>query len=107
MTEPVALADLKAHLRLDAGATGEDTNLTALLIAARRVCEHDANRSFATLEPDDLAMARQAILLVAGHWYENREAASIDGRGAAAEMPLSACWLLQALWQPSTPIEAT
>jgi uncharacterized phiE125 gp8 family phage protein len=39
MAEPVSLDDIKAHLRLDPGETGEDDYLQALIVAARRACE--------------------------------------------------------------------
>jgi uncharacterized phiE125 gp8 family phage protein len=45
MTEPVALEDLKVHLRLDASATDEDDYLNVMIVAARRACELRINRS--------------------------------------------------------------
>jgi hypothetical protein len=45
MTEPVALADIKTHLRLDPSATDEDAYLDAMILAARRACEARINRS--------------------------------------------------------------
>jgi hypothetical protein len=45
MTEPVELADIKTHLRLDPSSTDEDDYLEALIIAARRACEARINRS--------------------------------------------------------------
>ena len=45
MTEPVALSDIKTHLRLDQGATDEDSYLTILLTAARRACEGRIHRT--------------------------------------------------------------
>lgn len=45
MTEPVALADLKTHLRLDPSATDEDGYLAILGMAARRACEHRIHRA--------------------------------------------------------------
>ncbi|MDX5984692.1 head-tail connector protein [Sphingomonas echinoides] len=45
MTEPVALSDIKTHLRLDQGATDEDSYLTILLTAARRACEGRIHRA--------------------------------------------------------------
>ena len=57
MTEPVALPDLKMHLRLDSGATDEDNYLSSLIISARRACEKRLNLSVAggalTLTLDD------------------------------------------------------
>lgn len=45
MIEPVSLADIKAHLRLELGETGEDEYLNALITAARRACELRLNRA--------------------------------------------------------------
>lgn len=45
MTEPVALSDIKTHLRLGQGATDEDSYLTILLTAARRACEGRIHRA--------------------------------------------------------------
>ena len=45
MTEPVSLAMIKVHLRLDASDTGQDAYLSTLITAARRACEGQINRS--------------------------------------------------------------
>lgn len=44
-----------------------------------------------------LEMARQAIRLMVGHWYANREAVVTDGRGGMTEVPLAVTWLLKPL----------
>jgi uncharacterized phiE125 gp8 family phage protein len=199
MTEPVALADLKVHLRLSAGATSEDAYLTTMITAARRACELRINRSIVgsgqtltidkfpardaiwpndPLEPwapgdlyielpggtvssvtsisyldeagqaqtlstdayvtdlantparvaplvkwpavadrpgavsiayvispmssDDWTAIGQAMLLMIGHWYRNREAVSVDQRGVPTELPLSVSMLLEPLRQWAT-----
>lgn len=45
MSEPVSLADIKTHLRLDPSGTDEDVYLTSLIVAARRSCELKIGRA--------------------------------------------------------------
>lgn len=45
MAEPVSLAEIKEHLRIDADVTDEDVTLGAMLIGARVACEAETNRS--------------------------------------------------------------
>lgn len=49
-----------------------------------------------------LAMVTQAIRLIVGHWYANREAVNTDARNLA-ELPLAVSWLLKplTLWASS------
>lgn len=200
MTEPVTLADLKGHLRLDLGISDEDAMLTGMIVAARRACEYAINRSIVgasltqaldafpalpcavidgepvsavatswedlvieldggqvvavaisyidpdgqvqtvaptaftvdlsdqparlapvgawpvaaeqpgavriayTVSPlgaDDWQVVGQAMKLICGHWYVNRESV-VDVRGTAVELPQSATWLLQPLRQWAT-----
>jgi uncharacterized phiE125 gp8 family phage protein len=49
------------------------------------------------LGTDDTAVVVQAMLLMMGHWYKNREATQVDARGAPAEIPLSSTWLLNSI----------
>lgn len=103
MMEPVALAQIKAHLRLDANATGEDDYLLALITAARRSVELHINRSMMTageMQPDDLRAACQALLLIVGHWYANREAVVVGSTATA--LPIAVEWLLKPLVKWST-----
>lgn len=44
-----------------------------------------------------LELARQAIRLIVGHWYANRETVAVDARGGTAELPMAAGWILQSL----------
>lgn len=99
MTEPVALSDIKGHLRLGEGATSEDDYLTSLLLTARRKVEKDTGHVIVgdtpTIADDDLELARHAIRLIVGHWYENREATA-EGR-APMIVPLTASWLIDSI----------
>jgi len=45
-TEPVTLAQAKAHCRVD--GTADDTLITALIVAAREACEHKIGRPLIT-----------------------------------------------------------
>jgi hypothetical protein len=44
------------------------------------------------MPPDDVEMVRQAMRLLVGHWYANREAV-VDTRGTPAELPMTVSWL--------------
>jgi uncharacterized phage protein (predicted DNA packaging) len=103
MTEPVSLSDMKAHLRLDADDTGEDTYLSAMIVAARRSIELQINRSLADPDfaADDVIVVAHAIRLMVGSWYANREAV-ITGT-IVTEMPMGVAALLRPLWRVSAP----
>lgn len=45
-TEPVTLAQAKAHLRIQSSDTSQDTYITALITAARQRAEKECNRAF-------------------------------------------------------------
>lgn len=89
MSEPVSLALFKEHLRLEAEETGEDVNLSGLIVGARRACENHIGRTVDDpfLTDDDRVTIGRAILLIGGELYINRD--------AAAEMPKVAKWLLE------------
>jgi len=95
MTEPVTLDEIKLYLRIDDDVTGEDGYLAGLIVSARRAVEMRTRRSIVGDEPgltgDDLIAAKQAMLLLMGHWYANRE-------GDAKE-PIQVSWLLDPLTQ--------
>jgi hypothetical protein len=97
---PVTLDQVKKHLELE-GVTGEDGYLGALLAAASRAVELKTNRTISgdapTLTGADLALAEQAMLLLVGTWYTNREGATTDARSLPAEVPLSVTWILAPL----------
>lgn len=77
MAEPVSLAELKVHLRLDAGETDEDTLLAEMVQGARRALEKHTGRTIVgaapTLDPADLPLVVRAIKVTCTAWYENRE----------------------------------
>ena len=98
MSEPVALEDIKTHLRLDPDATDEDVYLTSLIIAARRMVERETQRTIVgpapTIVDDDLEVAKHAIRLIVGNWYANREPVT-DGK--VMELPHSLRWIFDGL----------
>lgn len=101
--EPVSLEQIKEHLRLGAGATNEDDFLRSLIMAARRAVELRTRRTIMGLDemkPDDLIVACQAMKLLVGHWYANREAAVVGA--TATELPIAVEWLLKPLVKWST-----
>jgi uncharacterized phiE125 gp8 family phage protein len=61
-------------------------------VTARR---NDAITVGFTVGPSVLSKTvKQAIIMLASHWYENREAASVAGTMEVKEVPLSFGWLL-------------
>lgn len=85
--EIITLADAKAHLRVD--FYDDDVVLGRMVEAAN---SHVSALIYPDDEPDqappDIA---QAALLIAGHWYMNRENAS---DGALVDIPLNAAEIL-------------
>lgn len=100
MSEPVSLAIARKHLNIEDGYVADDAYIAGLIIAARYKVELDTRRTFGgdtpTLTGDDAALAGQAVLLIIGHWFANREAVSVDGRVAAA-LPMSVGWIVDSL----------
>lgn len=46
--EPVTLAQARRHLRIDADTTAEDSDITEMIVAARRQAEHETGRALTT-----------------------------------------------------------
>lgn len=94
----VSLAELKTQARLEQDTNDEDGLLSILIVAARRACELHTGKIVVGDEPtivadDDLAVFAQAVMMLAAHWYANREGA---GAGTAAhEMPPAVRGLLE------------
>ena len=91
--EPVTLAEAKAQCRVEYDT--DDELLSSYITAARQWAEGFANIHLAydsDVEPIAVKQTcKQAILLIIGHWYSNRENASA---GTLAEIPLGARDLL-------------
>lgn len=75
--EPVSLADMKNHLRVESDITSDDTLISALIAAAREWCENYTRRSFVsrTLElrmdcfPDEILLPRGPVLSIGSVQY--------------------------------------
>ena len=93
MTAPAGTSDalftpdeLKMHLHIEPSQTEEDDWLLPQLEVAARL--HTGNVLRRTLTPDTAGEnVLQAVLLLIGHWYRNREAIDTDVR-AVADLPL-------------------
>jgi uncharacterized phage protein (predicted DNA packaging) len=80
MTVTVAL--LKAQLNLT--GTDDDALLAHKIAAATAWCEQYIGQSFADIDPLP-ATLDEAVLQLAAHWYENREAVLVGA--SSAEVP--------------------
>lgn len=84
---------LKAHLNIT--GTDDNTVLTRLLAAATKHVERILGYALTDEEklPDGApADLEQAVLMVAGHWYESREAVLVGV--AAQEIPFGAAQII-------------
>lgn len=124
----LTLSDLKAHLKLDPADTSEDGLLTGYLAAAVGTFRTESKRRWpavgeavlatasdptttpptlvfaryvdpAALSPDEQAMADQYILLILGHWYENRGSVTVGVN--LTEVPQTAQMLMKLLREPT------
>ncbi|KTB62624.1 hypothetical protein AO066_18225 [Pseudomonas fluorescens] len=92
----IELATLKMHLRVDGDE--EDALIGGYLEAAKAHVEQHCDRKLVEGEPIDPAEmgltrdVEQAIFLLVGHWYSNREAVVMGG--APSAVPLAVDRLL-------------
>lgn len=87
----VATADLRAHLNVDDCAS-ENAQLHRMQRAAESWIAAYLGTSFADLDPVPDAV-RMAVLMLAGHFYENREATLVGV--TAAELPFGVIDLIR------------
>lgn len=94
MVEIVTVPELQGHLRLDDDG-GDDAVLADLIVAARRAIENRIDGTIVgdtvTIKSADIPVARQAVLMLAAHWYENRETSTSR---SMAVLPMSVEWLI-------------
>lgn len=97
------LSIIKPHVRLELDETDEDVLLETYATAAQRLVENRTGRTLYATEgeipvdsegesTDDSALVLDddlttAMLLLIGHWFENREAVVIGS--SAAELPMA------------------
>lgn len=90
------MTTVKMHLRVDGDE--EDALIGGYLEAAKAHVEQHCDRQLVDadpLEPEQMGLTRdveQAILLLVGHWYSNREAVVVGG--APSAVPLAVDRLL-------------
>ena len=80
MARYLTLADTKKHLIVDASFTDDDTYISGLMDVAEAVVERDIDAPLVTLEDGAgnlPAPITQAMLLVVGNLYANREPVAI------------------------------
>lgn len=95
----IDLPTVKMHLRVDGDE--EDALIGGYVAAAKAHVEQHCDRKLVDtdpVEPDEMGLTRdveQAILLLVGHWYANREAVVVGASGTGATaMPLAVDRLL-------------
>ena len=85
------LATVKMHLRVDSDE--EDALIGGYVAAAKAHVEQHCDRKLVDtdpVEPEEMGLTpdvEQAILLLVGHWYANREAVAVGT--IATAMPLA------------------
>lgn len=81
----VTLEDAKRHLRVDVKT--DDALIEALCLSATQMAEHEMQRAVISRDgqeglaesPENVpAAVKQWVLLVVGHFYENRQAATTE-----------------------------
>lgn len=86
------LNELKAHLNIETGYTTDDIYLTTLLDVAESACNEYTNNGLEIFNTYDLPIQiKHAIILLAGHWYLNRNMVSF---GQGYEIPYTFQFLL-------------
>lgn len=76
MSEPVTLPELKAHLRIGPGVTGDDAELSSMILAARCHCEVVTGRKLvgegAETDEGMIAVFVHAIKVLCAAWWDDR-----------------------------------
>lgn len=89
MADPVSLQQLRVQVRLEEDDASQDIDLIPKLAAAVRAVENETGRFFEGTDPlideKDLPTAKLAVLMLAAHWYRNREAVVVNATGV--ELP--------------------
>lgn len=86
----VTVEDLKSHLRIENDI--EDAVLSSKIEAASCYIEQYIGKELTSFDPMPAAI-KEAVRLLAGHYYANREATFADGR--ATPLPYGAIDLIE------------
>ena len=109
MAAPLTLDQVKQHLRLDPTYTGEDALVSDYLVGGWALFLTESRRVESPAVPplvpnplelsaDELAIARQWLRLLLGHWYENRQSVAVAMN--AMEVPMTCQMLMKLLREP-------
>ncbi|MFP3745646.1 head-tail connector protein [Achromobacter sp. SIMBA_011] len=83
---------VKAHLRIDPAFVAEDALIQGYIDSATAHVEQHCDRKIVSGEPagpGEMAMTKdveQAILLLVGHWYSNREGVVVGAVSNAVQL---------------------
>ncbi len=126
----LTLDQVKAHLKLPLADASEDALLSLYLAAVVGAFKTESKRRWpvvgepaltsvvdpaadplvyvflsyvdsAVLSDDEQAIAQQWLLLMLGHWYENRQEVVADVRSAAVQIPQAAKYLMNLVREPT------
>ncbi len=96
MADVVTLDALKGQVRIDPDDGSEDALLVPILAAAVRAVENRTGRVFEgdsdTIGAADVPAANMAVLMLAAHWYRNRETVVVGA--SPAELPMGVEYLI-------------
>ena len=96
MADVVTLDAFKGQVRIDPDDGSEDAVLTPILAAAVRAVENRTGRRFEgdgdTIEQADVPAANMAVLMLAAHWYRNRETVVVGA--VSSELPMGVEYLI-------------
>lgn len=90
----ISLADIKKHLNLDEYYTADDAYITSLESVAKELVEKHIDRKLTDIETEEGAIPKpllQAMLLIIGNFYDNRESVSYS---SAVEVPHTLTYIL-------------
>lgn len=89
----MTIDEVKRHLNIDVEYTGDDILITSYMASATGYVEQIICRDIESLTPSELAVCKQAILLVIGDFYMQREdsvvAVSVASSNAVKRLTMS------------------
>ncbi|GAB3738167.1 hypothetical protein GCM10027594_18750 [Hymenobacter agri] len=106
MPLPITLDDAKAQCRIPVTDTAEDALLQSYVVVAGAVFEKRSKRSFdatgdEALTDNELAIAKQYVLLLTAHYYESRQPVITDVRQVSVEVPQTLDFLMDLIRVPT------